>query len=178
MAIGAFWTMRRSRYLCLVCQFFLGRILLWSFCALQFLEDEIKGAVRAATLSLRCVPTLCGAAFRNKGVQTLLDAVVDYLPSPLDIPPISGIDPEGGAEITRRADDDEPFSALAFKIVTDPYVGQLTFFRVYSGQLKSGTTVLNSERLLLVIWSILTNSNLIRDSGRPSSPLGPKQQTL
>jgi elongation factor G len=109
-------------------------------------EEQIKSAIRAAALSLKCVPTLCGASFRNKGVQTLLDAVVDFLPSPLDIPPISGIDPDSGSEITRRADDDEPFAALAFKIVTDPYVGQLTFFRVYSGQLRSGTTVLNSKR--------------------------------
>jgi elongation factor G len=109
-------------------------------------EEQIKSAIRAAALSLKCVPTLCGASFRNKGVQTLLDAVVDFLPSPQDIPPISGIDPDSGSEITRRADDDEPFAALAFKIVTDPYVGQLTFFRVYSGQLRSGTTVLNSKR--------------------------------
>jgi elongation factor G len=109
-------------------------------------EAQIREGVRRGTLAMKCVPTLCGASFRNKGVQTLLDAVVDYLPSPLDIPPISGIHPENGGEEIRRADDKEPFSALAFKIVTDPYVGQLTFFRVYSGNIKSGTTVMNSER--------------------------------
>jgi elongation factor G len=109
-------------------------------------EEQVRAGLREATLARKIVPALCGAAFRNKGVQPLLDAVVDYLPSPLDIPPISGIDIDKGGETTRRADDDEPFSALAFKIVTDPYVGQLTFFRVYSGSISSGTTVFNSER--------------------------------
>jgi elongation factor G len=108
--------------------------------------DEIRAALREGTLALRIVPVLCGASFRNKGVQPLLDAVVAFLPSPLDVPPITGLDPETGEETTRRADDGEPFSALAFKIVTDPYVGQLTFFRVYSGRLASGTTVLNTGR--------------------------------
>jgi elongation factor G len=111
-----------------------------------FSGDEITTALREGTLAMRFVPVLCGASFRNKGVQPLLDAVVAYLPSPLDIPPIIGLDPETGEETTRRADDDEPFSALAFKIVTDPYVGQLAFFRVYSGRLTSGTTILNTGR--------------------------------
>jgi elongation factor G len=92
------------------------------------------------------IPVLCGASFRNKGVQPLLDAVVDYLPSPVDVPPVRGKDLQGEREEIRRADDAEPFAALAFKIVTDPYVGQLTFFRVYSGTLGTGTTVLNAER--------------------------------
>jgi len=109
-------------------------------------DDEIRVALRKGTLSMRFVPVICGASFRNKGVQPLLDSVVDYLPSPLDVPPITGVDPDTGKETTRRPDDDEPFSALAFKIVTDPYVGQLAFFRVYSGRLRSGTTVLNTER--------------------------------
>jgi elongation factor G len=109
-------------------------------------DEEIRAGLRQGTLGMRFVPVLCGASFRNKGVQPLLDAVVDYLPSPLDVPPIIGVDPDTGEEVTRRASDAEPFSALAFKIVTDPYVGQLTFFRVYSGQLRSGTTVMNTER--------------------------------
>jgi len=108
--------------------------------------EEIRAVLRQGTLAMRFVPVLCGASFRNKGVQPLLDSVVDYLPSPLDVPPITGLDPHTGKEVTRRASDDEPFSALAFKIVTDPYVGQLAFFRVYSGTLRSGTTVMNTER--------------------------------
>jgi elongation factor G len=109
-------------------------------------DEDIRAGLRQGTLSMRFVPVLCGASFRNKGVQPLLDSVVDYLPSPLDVPPITGVDPHTGKEVTRRASDDEPFSALAFKIVTDPYVGQLAFFRVYSGKLRSGTTVMNTER--------------------------------
>src|SRR4030067_2002209 len=91
----------------------------------------------------RLYPVLTGTALRNKGVQLVLDAVVDYLPSPFDIPPVKGIDPETNREIERKADDNEPFSALAFKVATDPFVGQLTFFRVYSGVLNSGDTVYN-----------------------------------
>ncbi|MGH7832156.1 MAG: elongation factor G [Candidatus Binatia bacterium] len=109
-------------------------------------EEEIRAAVRKASLGLRLVPVLCGAAFRNKGVQTLLDAVIEYLPSPLDIPPVRGINPVTQAEETRIAADDQPFSALAFKIVTDPFVGTLTFFRVYSGYLTSGSGVYNSTK--------------------------------
>ncbi len=105
--------------------------------------DHVKRAIRAGTITMKLTPVLCGAAFKNKGVQQLLDAVVDYLPSPLDIPPVVGISPITKKEITRRANDDEPFAALAFKIMTDPFAGQLTYFRVYSGTLKTGTTVYN-----------------------------------
>jgi elongation factor G len=112
----------------------------------QITEEEIRATVRKACLGLRLVPVLCGAAFRNKGVQTLLDAVIEYLPSPLDIPPVRGINPATQAEETRIAADDQPFSALAFKIVTDPFVGTLTFFRVYSGYLTSGSSVYNSTK--------------------------------
>jgi elongation factor G len=109
-------------------------------------EEEIKKAIRKATIDMKITPVLCGAAFKNKCVQHLLDAVVDYLPSPLDIPPIEGIDPETGLEKKRKVSDNEPFSALAFKITTDPFVGQLTFIRVYSGTLKSGSHVYNPKR--------------------------------
>ncbi|OHA01435.1 MAG: translation elongation factor G [Candidatus Sungbacteria bacterium RIFCSPHIGHO2_02_FULL_49_20] len=104
---------------------------------------ELKKALRAATLVYKLVPVLAGSALKNKGVQLMLDAVVDYLPSPLDLPPTKGIDPDTGGEITRKADDGEPFAALAFKLQTDPYVGQLTYFRVYSGKLLAGSYVLN-----------------------------------
>ena len=106
---------------------------------------ELKAAVRKGTLESKIVPVLCGSAFKNKGVQTLLDAVVEYLPSPLDKPPVQGVDPDG-KEDTRQAADNAPFSALAFKIMTDPFVGALTFFRVYSGTMESGSHVLNSTR--------------------------------
>ncbi|RMG21737.1 MAG: elongation factor G [Deltaproteobacteria bacterium] len=106
---------------------------------------QIKGAIRKACLQMKAVPVLCGSAFKNKGVQLLLDAVVDFLPSPVDIPPIKGLDKDGN-EVTRVADDDGPFAALAFKIATDPYVGQLTFLRVYSGTLESGSYVYNSVK--------------------------------
>ena len=109
-------------------------------------EEEIKRAIRAGTIAMKLTPVLCGSAFKNKGVQQLLDAAVDYLPSPLDIPPVVGIDPVTNKEITRRPSDDEPFSALAFKIMTDPFAGQLTYFRVYSGTLKTGTAVYNITR--------------------------------
>ena len=112
--------------------------------------DDISGerlvrAIRAAGLKLDVVPVLCGAAFRNKGVQPLLDAVIDYLPSPLDVPPIRGADPEDGREAVRPTSDEAPFSALAFKIMTDPFVGTLTFFRVYSGVRSSGAFVHNAS---------------------------------
>ncbi len=107
---------------------------------------ELKAALRRATIAGAVVPVLCGSAFKNKGVQAALDAVLDYLPSPVDIKPVEGTHPDSGAEIVRAADDSEPFSALAFKIATDPFVGQLTFFRVYSGVLTAGSTVLNPGR--------------------------------
>ena len=107
-------------------------------------EEEIKAGLRSATLSGKIVPVLCGTALKNKGVQPLLDAVVDYLPSPIDVPPVTGLNPEVEEEGTRLADDDAPFSALAFKITTDPHVGKLTFLRVYSGVLAKGMTVYNS----------------------------------
>lgn len=109
-------------------------------------EDEIKSALRRATLKMRITPVLCGSAFRNKGIQLLLDATVDYLPSPLDVPPVKGRTPNNGSEAIRKADDEEPFSALAFKVMTDPYVGQLTYLRVYSGLLSSGSYVYNSTK--------------------------------
>ncbi len=105
--------------------------------------EEVKRAIRAGTISLKITPVLCGSAFKNKGVQQLLDGVVEYLPSPLDIPPVVGVEPGTDKEVKRAPSDSEPFSALAFKIMTDPFAGQLTFFRVYSGTLKTGTTVLN-----------------------------------
>ncbi len=108
-------------------------------------EDEIKEAIRKGTLELKITPVLCGTAFKNKGVQTLLDAVVAYLPSPLDLPPMTGFDLDG-KEVARATKSDEPFSALAFKIMTDPFMGQLTYFRVYSGTLSSGSYVLNSAK--------------------------------
>ncbi len=108
--------------------------------------DEIKLAIRKGTIQQKLTPVLCGSAFRNKGVQLLLDAIIDYLPSPLDIPPVIGISPEDGSKITRHADDNEPFSALAFKVMTDPFVGQLTFIRVYSGVLHAGSSVYNSTK--------------------------------
>jgi len=108
--------------------------------------EMILAALRRGTISLSFIPVLCGASFKNKGVQPLLDAVVDFLPSPLEVPPIVGVEPETGAPLVRRADAAEPFAALAFKVVTDPFVGQLTFFRVYSGHLAAGGTVLNAGR--------------------------------
>jgi elongation factor G len=108
--------------------------------------DVLRRALRAGTIEMGIVPVLCGTAYRNKGVQPLLDAVVDYLPSPLDIDAVVGTDPDTGDEIALQASDDEPFSALAFKIMTDPFVGKLAFFRVYSGTLKAGDTVYNSTK--------------------------------
>ncbi|HEY5996666.1 MAG TPA: elongation factor G, partial [Candidatus Deferrimicrobiaceae bacterium] len=108
--------------------------------------EELQAAIRQATIALRMIPVVCGAAFRNKGVQPMLDAVVDYLPSPLDIPPVAGVDPRDDSAAQRRPDDAEPFSALAFKIMNDPFVGHLTFVRVYSGTLLSGDHVYNSTR--------------------------------
>jgi elongation factor G len=109
-------------------------------------NDELKAALRRATVANQVQPVICGSAFKNKGVQPLLDAVVDYLPSPLDIPPIEGITLAGDAPVIRHSSDEEPFAGLVFKIMTDPYVGQLVFFRVYSGHVESGTTVLNAKK--------------------------------
>jgi elongation factor G len=121
----------------------------------MILEDQeipaakLKAAIRQATLEIKLTPVLCGSSFKNKGVQPLLDAVVDYLPSPLDVPPVEGIEPDKSSEngdgrtATRQASDEEPFAALAFKIMADPYVGKLTYFRVYSGKLSAGSRVLN-----------------------------------
>lgn len=109
-------------------------------------EKEIKSVIRTATIAGKMVPVTCGSAYKNKGVQMMLDAVVDYMPSPLDIPPITGISPKTGKEEDRPADDKGPFSALAFKIVADPYVGKLAYFRVYSGTLDSGSYVYNSVK--------------------------------
>lgn len=112
----------------------------------EITTDEIRKAARKACLNLKIVPTFCGTAFKNKGLQPLLDAVIYYLPSPLDKPPVKGVDPATEAPMERLAENDAPFSALAFKILTDPYVGQLTFFRVYSGKLDAGSYVLNSRQ--------------------------------
>ena len=109
-------------------------------------EEELKAAIRKATCAAEFYPVLCGSAFKNKGVQLMLDAVVDYLPSPLDVPSIKGIDPNTDQETERHSSDEEPFSALAFKVMTDPFVGRLTFFRVYSGTLQSGSYVKNSTK--------------------------------
>jgi elongation factor G len=106
-------------------------------------EEDIRRVVRAGAISMKVIPVLCGSAFKNKGVQQLLDGVVDFLPSPLDIPAVKGLDPNTGKELERKPSDSEPFSALAFKIMSDPFAGQLTYFRVYSGTLKTGTPVLN-----------------------------------
>ncbi|NLB29890.1 MAG: elongation factor G [Clostridiales bacterium] len=109
-------------------------------------EDKVKAAIRKATCAVDMIPVTCGTSYRNKGVQKLLDAIVDYMPSPLDIPPIAGVNPHTGKEDLRSASDDEPFSALAFKIMTDPFVGRLAFFRVYSGCAEKGSSVYNSTK--------------------------------
>ena len=108
--------------------------------------DELKAAIRLATLNVDIIPVVCGSSYKNKGVQLVLDAIVDYMPSPLDVPAITGINPDTEEEDSRKASDDEPFSALAFKIMTDPFVGKLAFFRVYSGSIESGSYVFNSSK--------------------------------
>lgn len=108
--------------------------------------DEIKAALRKQVLACKLFPVFCGSAYKNKGIQMLLDAVIDYLPSPLDVPPVKGTDPKSGEEITRKASDKEPLAALAFKIMADPFVGKLAYFRVYSGIMEQGTYVLNSTK--------------------------------
>ncbi|CYX23840.1 elongation factor G [Streptococcus suis] len=112
----------------------------------EITNEELKAAIRKATINVEFFPVLCGSAFKNKGVQLMLDAVIDYLPSPLDIPAIKGINPDTDEEETRPASDEEPFAALAFKIMTDPFVGRLTFIRVYSGVLNSGSYVMNTSK--------------------------------
>ncbi|MGI9174929.1 MAG: elongation factor G [Rhodothermales bacterium] len=123
----------------------------------EITADEIRDTVRKATLSLDITPVFCGSAFKNKGVQRLLDGVIDYLPAPTDVPPVTGVIPRTDHEETRKPDPDEPFSAIAFKIATDPYVGKLTFFRVYSGTLEKGSKVMNtttekSERIGRILF--------------------------
>ncbi|KAF5073392.1 Elongation factor G [anaerobic digester metagenome] len=108
--------------------------------------DELKAAIRLATLNVDIIPVVCGSSYKNKGVQLVLDAIVDYMPSPLDVPAITGINPDTEEEDSRKVSDDEPFSALAFKIMTDPFVGKLAFFRVYSGSIESGSYVFNSSK--------------------------------
>ncbi|MCI7057236.1 elongation factor G [Selenomonas bovis] len=112
----------------------------------EITEDDIKKVIRKATVTCQMVPVTCGTSYRNKGVQPLLDAIVDFMPAPTDIPPIAGVDPETGEEDHRPSSDDEPFAALAFKIMTDPFVGKLAFFRVYSGTLDAGSYVYNSTK--------------------------------
>jgi elongation factor G len=112
----------------------------------ELTAQEIKAGIRKATIAVKMVPVLCGSSFKNKGVQPLLDAVVDFLPAPTDVPAIQGIDPATGSEDERHSSDNEPLAALAFKIMADPYVGKLTFFRVYSGTIKSGSYVYNSTK--------------------------------
>ena len=112
----------------------------------ELTEEEIKATIRKQCIANEMVPVMCGSAYKNKGIQMLMDGIVDYMPSPLDIPPIEGVDPATGEEVTRPADDKGPFAALAFKIMTDPYVGKLAFFRVYSGTLDSGSYVYNSTK--------------------------------
>lgn len=109
-------------------------------------NEELKAAIRTATINVEFFPVICGTAFKHKGVRLMLDAVIDYLPSPLDVPAIKGTLPDSDEEVERHSSDDEPFSALAFKVMTDPYVGKLTFFRVYSGTLQSGSYVINSTK--------------------------------
>lgn len=109
-------------------------------------EEEVVSALRKGTLDMKLYPVICGSSFKNKGVQLLLDAIVDYLPTPLDVPPVTGINPVDDSTVTRKASDDEPFSALAFKVMTDPFVGQLTFIRAYSGVLSAGSYIYNSKK--------------------------------
>jgi elongation factor G len=156
-----------------------------------YLEDEstvtpemLRRALRAATLDISVTPVLAGSAFKNKGVQPLLDAVIEYLPSPLDVPPVHGVDPRTEHELSRRPATDEPFAALAFKVMTDPYVGKLTYFRVYSGQVKAGDRVVNTtngrtERIGRIL-QMHANHREERDSiaaGEIAAAVGLKQTT-
>lgn len=116
------------------------------FAGEEITKEELKAAIRKATIAVEFYPVLCGTAFKHKGVRKMLDAVIDYLPSPVDVPAIKGTLPDSDEEIVRHSSDEEPFSALAFKVMTDPFVGKLTFFRVYSGILQSGSYVQNSTK--------------------------------
>jgi elongation factor G len=150
---------------------------------------KLKAAIRTATLAIALTPVLCGSSFKNKGVQPLLDAVLDYLPSPLDVPPVEGLEPEkgnddGGIPATREADDDAPFAALAFKIMADPYVGKLTYFRVYSGKLSAGSRVLNvstgrTERIGRILMMHANEREEVAEiySGEIAAAVGIKQVT-
>ncbi|MBU4149619.1 MAG: elongation factor G [Candidatus Omnitrophica bacterium] len=137
---------------------------------IEITEEEIKNVLRKAVIDDLFVPVLCGASFKNKGVQALLDAVCEYLPSPLDVPPIKGIDPESENEISRKTDDNEPFCALCFKIVTDPYVGRLTYIRVYSGTVKKSSYIYNAnkaqkERLSKIVRMHANKQEIIDEAG-------------
>ncbi len=151
----------------------------------KFSSDEIREGLRARTLRNEIVPILCGSAFKNKGVQVMLDALIDYMPSPVDVPAISGVlDDSAGSKATRLPDDDAPFAALAFKIATDPYVGTLTFFRVYSGVLNSGDTVFNPvkgkrERIGRILQMHSNNRSEIKEvhAGDIAAAVGLKQVT-
>ena len=149
----------------------------------EITEAELKAAIRKATINVEFYPMLAGSAFKNKGVQMMLDAVVDYLPAPTDVPAIKGVTPDG-EETERRADDSEPFAALAFKVMTDPFVGRLTFFRVYSGVLSSGSYVLNAskgkrERIGRILQMHANTRNEINDvySGDIAAAVGLKDTT-
>jgi elongation factor G len=149
--------------------------------------ERLKAAIRSATLKIQMTPVLCGSSFKNKGVQPLLDAVIDYLPSPLDVPPVEGLEPDkasenGGVPAHRNASDDEPFAALAFKIMADPYVGKLTYFRVYSGHLEAGSRVLNvntgrSERIGRILMMHANEREEVKDvyAGDIAAAVGIKQ---
>jgi elongation factor G len=149
--------------------------------------ERLKEAIRKATLAIQITPVLCGSSFKNKGVQVLLDAVLDYLPSPLDVPPVEGFEPEkgsdnGGVPAHRDASDDEPFAALAFKIMADPYVGKLTYFRVYSGQLEAGSRILNvntgrTERIGRILMMHANEREEVKDvhAGDIAAAVGIKQ---
>ena len=149
--------------------------------------ERLKQAIRSATLTSQMTPVLCGSSFKNKGVQPLLDAVIDYLPSPLDVPPVEGIEPDkysenGGLSAERLASDDEPFAALAFKIMADPYVGKLTYFRVYSGHLEAGSRVLNvntgrTERIGRILMMQANDREELKDvyAGDIAAAVGIKQ---
>jgi elongation factor G len=149
----------------------------------ELTEEEINKGIRLRTIACEIQPMMCGSAFKNKGVQRMLDAVLDFLPSPIDIPPVTGIDDDGN-EVSRKADDKEPFSALAFKLMTDPFVGQLTFVRVYSGVLNSGDTVYNSikgkkERIGRILQMHANNRSEIKEvlAGDIAAVVGLKEVT-
>ena len=113
---------------------------------MELTPEEIRRGLRKATIGMKCTPVLCGSSYKNKGVQMLLDAVIDFLPSPVDVAHVSGVNPDTGAEEVRETSDEEPFAGLAFKIATDPFVGRLAYFRAYSGVLESGSYCYNSSK--------------------------------